>query len=170
MAGKGLWNSIKEFGGAVSANSMRSNYIDRAVRWGAIGGAIGGASEWAQGGSFFEGVKSGALTGAVAGAGYTAYKAGRAGPPKFTTPGGIGSAEAFSKATRQTAHEQAVAWRQRKAAARSATGAGAGQVSKQVEALATNSANINTAQNVMGGTMNRWTGRGGTWNRRRQWR
>jgi len=75
MAG-GLWNKVKGFGQNVVKNSRKANYINRAIKWGAIGGAVGGVAEWAQGGSFFEGAKSGALTGAVAGIGYTAFKAG----------------------------------------------------------------------------------------------
>jgi len=75
MAGP-LWDTVSKFGKNVTKYSRTSKYVDRAVKWGAIGGAVGGVSEWASGGSFFEGVKSGAFSGAVAGAGYTAIQAG----------------------------------------------------------------------------------------------
>ena len=82
---KGMWKTITDFGGDIAKNSKGSNYMSRAVKWGAVGGTVGGATEWAGGGSFFEGAKSGAFTGAAVGAGYTAFKAGRKGTMKRNT-------------------------------------------------------------------------------------
>lgn len=81
-AGAGLWNKVKGFGTSIKSNSKLGNYVGRGVKWGAIGGAVGGTTEWAQGGSFFQGAAGGALTGASVGAGYTAFKAGKVGKTK----------------------------------------------------------------------------------------
>jgi hypothetical protein len=72
-----IFEVAKDFGRAIKKNSVASEYINRAVKWGAISGAVGGAVEWSGGGSFFEGAKSGAFKGALAGAGYTAWRAGK---------------------------------------------------------------------------------------------
>jgi hypothetical protein len=72
-----LWKKVSGFGKNIAKNSKSGNYVSRMVKFGAIGGVVGGAAEAAQGGSFVEGAKSGAFTGAAVGAGYTAFKAGR---------------------------------------------------------------------------------------------
>jgi hypothetical protein len=66
----------KNFRNNLERFSEASNYINRAIKWGAVGAGVGGVTEWAGGGSFFEGASGGAVRGALIGAGYSAFKAG----------------------------------------------------------------------------------------------
>jgi hypothetical protein len=74
-AGGAVWNDLKNVEG-------RSNYLGYAIKGAMIGGGIGGTTEWAQGGDFWEGAKGGAIKGGMAGAGYAALGSiGRATAP-----------------------------------------------------------------------------------------
>ena len=66
---RGAWDNIKE-------TAWDGQYIEGAVK-GALGfGAVGGLTEWSQGGSFWSGASSGVVNGAILGAGARATKVG----------------------------------------------------------------------------------------------
>mgnify|MGYP000844146440 CR=1 FL=1 len=77
---KKLIDVLKTFKDNLVKNSVMDNYVNRAVSWAIYGAGIGGVAAWAEGDSFWEGAKRGAFRGALAGAAYTAYKAGRGVP------------------------------------------------------------------------------------------
>jgi len=80
-AGK-LFDSLKGAGAKIAkSEGFLGDVVARTVPWGLTGAALGGGTEWAQGGSFWEGAKQGAMTGAMVGAGIQAYKTGF---PKFS--------------------------------------------------------------------------------------
>lgn len=77
-----LWDKIQVYHTSAKREIGKEGYgkfINRAVQFGAIGGAAAGAIEWSQGGSFWEGAKSGAVTGAAVGGGYQYIKSARSG-------------------------------------------------------------------------------------------
>lgn len=74
-----LGSTIKKAGKTIKKTGLEGRYVESAIR-GALGwGAVGGVTEWAQGGSFFGGAASNLLPGAAMGAGYKAIKVGATG-------------------------------------------------------------------------------------------
>lgn len=67
--GKRALDNIKSVG-------ADGRYLESAIKGAAAWGAVGGVTEWAQGGSFWEGAQSNLLTGAMAGAGSKAVRVG----------------------------------------------------------------------------------------------
>lgn len=63
------WDNLKSVGGG-------GQYIEGAVKGALAMGAVGGVTEWSQGGSFWSGASSSALNGAILGAGARAVKVG----------------------------------------------------------------------------------------------
>ena len=57
----------------------QAEYIESALVGAIAGASVGGVTEWAQGGSFFNGAANGALPGAALGFGYKAAKVGAVG-------------------------------------------------------------------------------------------
>lgn len=51
-------------------------YVEAAIKGAVIWGAVGGVTEWSQGGSFWAGAKSNIISGALMGAGARAFKIG----------------------------------------------------------------------------------------------
>lgn len=90
LAKYALGNIWDEIGAGVGTAAKA--YGKRAAQWGGVGAAVGGTSEWAQGGSFWEGAKSGAFTGAMYGATARAVRVGSGAKAWGKTFGGYGEA------------------------------------------------------------------------------
>jgi hypothetical protein len=84
--GKNLRTSLTKDGGGFWNNYGKQMAIGAGVNAG-----ISGTSEWAQGGSFWEGAKSGAVSGALYGAAYGGVKSAMGMPGANGTIGGVSS-------------------------------------------------------------------------------
>lgn len=83
MASK-MMTYLSHAGKNVKKLARTEDYIGAALKGAAIGAGISGTTEWAGGGSFIEGAKSGALTGAAAGAAVHTFNIGRLDPKGYT--------------------------------------------------------------------------------------
>lgn len=86
MGETGFWGRVGAVGKQMGSNIMKeggdggwgvAKMIGKsALKGSVLGAAVGGTSEWAQGGSFWTGAKSGAFNGAVLGGAYKGLRAG----------------------------------------------------------------------------------------------
>jgi hypothetical protein len=76
-AGKKILN--RSYKNIKSAGWKNTEYIESAITGAMAGSAVGGVTEWAQGGSFTSGAMNGVVGGAMLGAGYKAAKVGATG-------------------------------------------------------------------------------------------
>lgn len=76
-AGKKILN--RSYKNIKSAGWKNTEYLESAITGAMAGSAVGGVTEWAQGGSFTSGAINGTFNGAMLGAGYKAAKVGATG-------------------------------------------------------------------------------------------